>query len=72
MEMFCKLRSAGEQGREQQAKYYGMENTREINEGREMKEDVLSRVKTGHTQKQILPYPAKQKASKTVTTLGNH
>jgi len=49
-----------------------MENTREINEGREMKEDVLSRVKTGHTQKQILPYPAKQKASKTVTTLGIH
>ena len=49
-----------------------MENTREINEGREMKEDVLSRVKTGHTQKQILPYAAKQKASKTMTTLGNH
>lgn len=28
-----------------------MENTQEVNEGREMKGDVLSRVKTGHPER---------------------
>ena len=41
-----------------------MENICEINEGREMKEDVLSRVKTGHTQrgKQVTSLPLESRS----------